>query len=599
MDLSILNLFLVLLAALVAGRVAGRLGYPAVLGEIAVGILLGPPLLGWLHGGSGIEVVAQLGVLTMMIYIGMEIDLRELGRASTAGLLAGFGSFVLPFAGGYAVAIAFGIAPLAALFIGAVIGVTSLATKSRILVELGLLDARIAHVMMAGALIADTLALISFAGLASVFASGSLDVTGILWLVGRIVGFFVVAVLLGRYTVPWLFRTIAARGLSGRTVTLTVVLITGLGFAELAELAGLHGILGAFLAGLFVRDAMRTKRLSVEATETVKDVSLGFLAPVFFVTAGFDVSFVVFRDALPLLLATVAVAFLGKLIGAALFSLPSRHGWREGLTVGLGMNGRGGTDVIIAGLGLGLGIIDTTVFSVLVFTAILTTAVVPPLLKAGVAWLDRHGELVRSDDSAKLVLVVGAGPLARRLAALLGAHRPVRVIDLNGANVAAARSDGVDAVQGDALDVNTLVRAGVAEAAVLIAATPNPAVNVLVTQRARAAFLVPTVLALLKPDVDGGVIDTLASLGGKPLFGAPIDLDRWRRVAAHPQADLVELDVAAATELVQRADPDLGAHDLLPLVVRRGDAWRPFAGSDELIADDLVFALRDPEVARA
>ena len=427
MELSILNLFLVLLAAFVAGRLATRIGYPAVLGEIAVGIVLGPPLLGWLQGGAGLEIVAQLGVLSMMIYIGMEIDLRELRRASVSGLLVGVGGFVLPLVGGYAVAVAFGIAPLPALLVGTVIGVTSLATKSRILVELGLLDARIAHVMMAGALIADTLALIAFAGLASVFASGSLDVMGVLLLAARVVAFFVVAVALGRFGVPRLFRLAAARGWSGRPLTLTIVLIVGLGFAELAELAGLHGILGAFLAGLFVRDAIRARRLSVEATETVRDVSLGFLAPVFFVTAGFDVSFAVFRDALPLLLAVLAVAAVGKLLGAVLFSLPGGNGWREGVAVGIGMNGRGGTDVILAGIALQLAIIDTTVFSVLVFTAIGTTAVVPAALKWSVRWLDRHGALVRSDDSGKMVLLVGAGPLARRLAAVLGAHRPVRL----------------------------------------------------------------------------------------------------------------------------------------------------------------------------
>jgi Kef-type K+ transport system membrane component KefB len=595
-ELSILNLFLVLLAAFVGGRLVGLVGYPAVLGEIAVGILLGPPLLGWLQGGEALALIAQLGVLTMMVYIGMEIDLRELRRASLSGLLVGIGGFVLPFAGGYAVATAFGVGALPALLIGTVIGVTSLATKSRILVELGLLDARIAHVMMAGALIADTLALIAFAGVASVYASGAIDVAGLLLLAARIVGFFVVAVLFGRFGVPWLFRTVAARGWAGRTQTLTLVLIIGLAFAEMAELAGLHGILGAFLAGLFVRDAIRARRLSVEATETVKDVSIGFLAPVFFVTAGFDVSFAVFRDALPLLLAVVAVAVLGKLLGAVLFSLPARHGWREGVTVGIGMNGRGGTDVIVAGIALQLGIIDTTVFSVLVFTALLTTSVVPMALKWGVRWLDRHGELVRSDDSGKLVLLVGAGPLARRLALALGAHRPVRLIDLNASNVAAARRLDADAVQGDALDVDALARAGIEDAAVLIAATPNPVVNVLVAQRARDAFLVPRVIALMKPDVDAGLADTLASIGGHPLFGGPVDADRWRRVAGGVASDLVELDVAGAQAAVAQAEAAPTTHELLPLLVRRGEAWRPFDDPDALLEGDVVFALRDPAV---
>lgn len=598
MELSILNLFLVLFVAFAAGRVAERLGYPAVLGEIVAGIVLGPPLLGWLQGGEALAVIAQLGVLAMMIYVGMEIDLRELGRASTSGLLVGIGGFAVPFAGGYAVASAFGIGALPALLVGTVIGVTSLAVKSRILVELGLLDARIAHVMMAGALLADTLSLVAFAAVASVFSSGNLDLPGIALLAGRVIAFFVVSVLLGRYAVPWVFRKAAARGWAGRTLTLMLTLIVGLAFAELAELAGLHGILGAFLAGLFVRDAIRTRRLTVEATETVKDVSIGFLAPVFFVTAGFDVSFAVFRDAWPLLLSVVAVAAVGKILGAVLFALPTGRGWREGLTVGIGMNGRGGTDVILAGIGLQLGILDTTLFSVLVFTALGTTAVVPGALKWAVRWLDRHGELERSDDSDKLVLLVGAGPLMRRLAGVLAPHRPLRLIDLNLSNVDAARRDGFDVMQGDALDADTLARAGVEDAAVLIAATPNPVVNVLVAQRAREAFLVPRVSALLKPDADSGLVDTLASIGGRPLFGAPVDVDRWRRIAADDASPVEVVDADAARALVRAADPDVGSRALLPLAVRRGEAWRAFDDAGALQDDDRVFVLRDPGAAR-
>lgn len=593
MDLSVLDLLLVLLAAFVGGQVVTRLGYPAVLGELGIGILLGPPLLGWLNGGDALLVLAEVGVLTMMLFIGMEIDLRDLGRASTAGLLAAVGGFVVPFAGGYAVTVAFGYSPMAAVFVGIAVGVTSLVTKSRILVDLGILDTRIAHVMMAGALIADTISLVVFAGVISVASVGTLDVAGLGLILGRIALFFGAAWLLGRYVIPPVFRRVAQRGWVGRTGYLTLVVLTGLGFAEMAELAGLHGILGAFLAGLFLREAIRAKRLSVELTGTVKDLSLGFLAPIFFVTAGFEVSFAVFRDALPLLVITIVVATVGKILGTALFYLPSGHGWREGVTVGLGMNGRGAVEIIIAGIGLQAGIIDTTIFSVLVFMAIFTTATVPIFLAWGVRWLERHGELVRADDSGQLVLVVGAGPIARRLALLLVAARPVRLLDLNPANVALAKAAGLDAVQGDALDADALVRAGVEDAAVLVAATPNPIVNVLVAQRARTAFLVPKVASLLKLDTDGGLFDTLRSYGGAPLLGTPIDADRWRAIAAG-DAPIVELDAAAARALVAEADPDLGARGLLPLVLRRGASVRPFDAADPLGDDDVVLALRDP-----
>ena len=597
MELSILNLLAVLVVAWVAGNVVSRLGYPAVLGEIGAGILFGPPLLGWLQAGAPLLVIAELGILLMMVYIGMEIDLRDLGRASTAGLLAAVGGFVVPFALGYVATMAFIGDVWAAMFIGMALGVTSLAAKSRILAELGILDTRVAHVMLAGALISDSIALVVFAAILSVIAIGTVSLVGIGLVVGQIAGFFVAAWLVGVHVVPRLFSWLTARGFGGRTFYLTLALLVALTFAEMAELAGLHGVLGAFLAGLFLREGIRVKRLSHDITSVVKDVSLGFLAPVFFVTAGFAVSFSVFAADFAFLVAIIVLATVGKIVGTALFYLPSGFGWREGLTVGAGTNGRGEFQIIIAGIGLQAGIIDQAVFSILVFVAIFTTATVPFLLKRGVDWLDGRGELVRSDPSRKPVLIVGAGALARELAHHLREVASVRLVDLNARNVAQARDEGFEAIQGDALDVSTLARAGVEECGRLIALTPNPAVNVLVAQRAREAFLIPTVRAMLRPDSDGGLYAVLDSIGASVLFGAPIDFARWDAVAARTQqSTLTSVSAERARQAWRASDPDLGAHDLLPLFIRREGGLRVFGDLDEVNDDDEVLALVDEEV---
>jgi len=597
MELSILNLLAVLAVAWVAGNVVSRLGYPAVLGEIGAGILLGPPLLGLLQAGAPLLVIAELGILLMMVYIGMEIDLRDLGRASTGGLLAAIGGFVVPFALGYVATMAFVGDVWAALFIGMAVGVTSLATKSRILVELGILDTRVAHVMMAGALISDTMALIVFAGILSVVTVGALSIAGLGVVVLQIAGFFVACWLLGVHVVPRLFSWLTARGFGGRTFYLTLALLVALTFSELAELAGLHGILGAFLAGLFLREGIRVKRLSHDITGVVKDVSLGFLAPVFFVTAGFEVSFGVFREDLFFLVTIIVLATVGKVLGTALFYLPSGFGWREGLTVGAGMNGRGAVEIIIAGIGLQAGIIDQSVFSILVFMAIFTTATVPFMLKRGVDWLQRRGELVRSDPSTKPVLIVGAGALARELAHHLQDVSSVTLLDLNARNVAIAREEGLEALQGDALDPSALVRGGIDDVGTLIAVTPNPAVNVLVAQRAREAFVVPTVRALMRPDSDGGLFAVLDSIGATTLFGAPIDFGRWDMVAARtPRSTLERVEVERVREAVRASDPDLGAHDLLPMFVRRGGRLRVFGDVADVKDDDEILVLVDREV---
>lgn len=415
-DTFLFQLVLVLVSAWVAGNLTARLGYPAVLGEIGVGILLGPPLLGLLRPVDGLHVVAELGVVLMMLYIGLEIDPRDVGRAARVGLLAAIGGFVVPFAMGYGAVVLMGGTLSEAVFVAMATGVTSLATKSRILLDLRVLDTRIAHVMMAGALLADTLSLIVFAGMFGVWTAGSLQLSTVGPVVIGIVAFVAVAWIVGAYGLPRLYRFLERRGFVGRTFHLTLALVIGLAFAEGAELAGLHGILGSFVAGMFLREAFRGRRLSHRITEAIGDVSVGFLAPVFFVTAGFAVTFSVFSEQLGLLLLIIVVATVGKIAGTLLFYLPSGYGWREGLVVGFGMNGRGAVEIIIAGIGLDLGIIGPDIFSILVFMAIFTTATVPVLLKKGVAWLERRGELVRADDATKPVLVVGAGPLARRMA---------------------------------------------------------------------------------------------------------------------------------------------------------------------------------------
>ena len=588
MELSILNLFLVLLAAWVGGNIATRLGYPSVLGEIVAGILLGPPLLGLLYGSEALSILAEVGVLLMMLYIGMEIDPRELGKASKGGVLAALGGFIVPFVLGFWAVTAFGGTVIAGVFVGMAMGVTSLATKSRILVDLKILDTRIAHVMMAGALVADTLSLIIFAGIISFVTAGALDIAGVGLIAIKVILFFAASWVLGLKIFPPLYRWLKRRGLTGRTFNATLVLLITLAFAELAHLAGLHGILGAFIAGLFLREAMAERKLSHELTELVKDVSLGFLAPIFFVTAGFQVSFAVFQTSLPLLITVVVLATLGKIVGTALFYLPSGHGWREGLTIGAGMNGRGAVEIVIAGIGLQAGIISQEIFSILVFMAILTTATVPVFLKWGVAWLERRDELVRSGSKAGVV-IAGAGPVARLLGQELAASQKVTFIDSNEENCRAVRALGLEAIHGDVLEDSVLRDAGVEHVGTFIGLTPNAEVNVLAAQRARETFFVPNLRVLLTKESDGGLYRILETLDAQPLFTHPVDLLEW-------DYKLESLEVEKLMHAVEADNPAalrerLGQPSFLPLLMKRSGVTQLFGSLQELEPGDQLMAL--------
>ena len=591
MELSIFNLFLVLLAAWLGGNLATRLAYPSVLGEIVAGILLGPPLLGLLHGSEALTVLAELGVLLMMLYIGMEIDPRELGKASKGGVLAALGGFILPFGLGVWAVTAFGGTAIAGVFVGTAMGVTSLATKSRILFDLQILDTRIAHVMMTGALVTDTLSLIIFAGIISFITAGSLDVVGVGFIVLKVVLFFTASWVLGFQVFPILYRWLKRLELTGRTFNATLILLITLAFAELAHLAGLHGILGAFIAGLFLREALAGRKLSHELTELVKDVSLGFLAPLFFVTAGFQVSFSVFQTSLPLLLTVVVLATLGKIVGSALFYLPSGHGWREGITIGLGMNDRGAVEIVIAGIGLQAGVISQEIFSILVFMAILTTATVPVLLKWGVAWLERRGELVRS-STKEGIIIAGAGPVARLLGQELAASQSVTFIDSNDENCRAVRALGLNAIHGDALNDGILTEAGIQNVGTFIGLTPNAEINVLAAQRARTSYFVPKLRVFLGKESDGGLHTISETLGAQLLFTHPVDLLEWDHKLESLEVDKLVHAVETGNPAVLRER--LGETSFLPLLIKRSGVTQLFSSFQELKPGDELMALAPP-----
>lgn len=607
MEQTLLALLLVLAAAWFGGNVISRFGYPAVLGELLVGILLGPAvlqLLGdgtWLSASLGIDgsykqllIIGDLGVLLMMLYIGMEIDPKELGKASWTGFLASIGGFVTPFGLGLLAMVLFGYGVVAGIFVGIALGVTSLAVNSRIVLDLRILDTRVAHVMLAGALIADTLCLLIFAGLVPFARDAQLDLTGVQILAVKAAAFFVGVGLLGLWVFPWAAKLLRRKGINSIGVYFILLIMIALLFGELAHLAGLHAILGTFAAGLFLREGMLDPKSTHQLNELVRLVSVAFLAPVFFVLTGFEVTFDVFITHPWELAAVLGAAMIGKVVGTALFYLPTGHGWREGVVIGAGMNGRGAVEIILAKIGLGLGLITAPIFSILVFMAIITTATVPFLLKLGTSWLRKRGELVRSADKRNGIIVIGATPLARALARLLRESQPVTVIDSNPARAQRARDDGTNAVDGNALENRVMTEAKAPETGRVICMTTNAEINVLAARNARETFLVPN-LSVISLESGSGDAEALQHLEATTLFGRSINLGAWDQWFESGAAVLerVAMPGRNVSDLVK---PENGTRAALPLAVERTlengkKSVMPYVGGFEFMeGDQLVLA---------
>ncbi len=494
MQLDLIHLLMVLIAAWGSGLLAVRLGFPAILGELAAGVVFGPALLGLLTPNASVDVLADLGVYLLMLYIGMEIQPRQLLAASRAGVLASVGGFAVPFAAGVGLMLALDYSTAAALFMGTAMAVTSLATKSRILVDLNLLGTRIASVLLVGAIFADTLALVTFGGILAMAAqdTGAGVWSGVLLTGAKALVFFAAAIFLGMRVFPWVGRLLARWEFGKRTSNFTIVLIVALLFGELAELAGLHAILGAFVAGLFLQEGILQHKWSYEITDVVHDLSIGFLAPVFFVSAGFHIDLTAVIANWELLALVVVLATLGKIVGTTLFYLPSGHGWREGITVGAGMNGRGAVEVIVAEIGLAMGLISSEVFSILVVMAFLTTLSVPFLLTWLVRWLRARNELAPAETGRRGVIVTPVTPLGLRLGAIIAADgEQVTFVDRNPDRCSEARAQGFQAVHGDVLHGETLNDAGVHDARLIVSLLADEPSSVALARYALIEFGVP------------------------------------------------------------------------------------------------------------
>lgn len=586
MHLHLLDLLGVMAAAWAGGRLAARLGYPSVLGELLAGILLGPAVLGLLSETPAIAVLADLGVLLMMLYIGMEVDPAELRRASWAGLLAAAGGFAAPFLLCFGLARWWGHDLLPALFLGVAAGVTALAVNSRILVDLDLMQTRLAHVLMAAALATDTLCLVALGvvlGAAEAGGAAHLELPALAEALVRAVLFFAVAGLLARVVLPRWGRSVR-RMLSGasRTAGVSLALFLAVGFAQLAEAMGLHGLVGAFLAGMLLREPALGRELAASLRHVVHDASIGFLAPLFFVTAGFAVQLGDLRGSLGEVVLLVLLATAGKVFGTmGAYALTGR-GWREGLVLGAAMNGRGAVEVIVAGMALEAGLIDGALFTLLVVLAMLTTATVPLTLRWGVRWLRARGELVVAREGRSGTVIVGASDTAIALGKALEGSGPLCLVDSAEDHCRAARAAGLEAVHGSALDVEVLEAAGAGSAAVLIAVTPNASLNALVAETARRRLGVPTVHLVVSDRPDADAAAALRHLDAWPLFGRPIDLGEWdqrlRRgeVRVEPRPGGAEGSVAGAS---------------LPLAVLGLDGPRMYEGEATVGHDELVLAL--------
>ncbi|UCH80292.1 MAG: cation:proton antiporter [Nitrospiraceae bacterium] len=384
-----LSLLLILVVAWAMGSIFARYGLPFVLGELVAGIIIGPPLLGLIGPSPSIELLAELGIFFVMFHTGMEMDPKELVEHFWPSLAVAIGGFVLPFVLGYVTTRAFGGTVNQALFVGMGISITAIAVQSVILHSLRISTTYIGHIIIGAAIADDILSLIGLSILLGLAKSGTIEASGLLILVGKVIGFFIFTILLGQYVMPHLTARLHDR--EGKAFTFAMA--SALLMAYLAELVGLHLIIGAFLAGQFVRKEIMDEKIHHAISDRFYGLSYGFLVPIFFASLSFhlhfnwDLSFLVFASAI------TAAAITGKLLGCGLgYAIFKRNYW-ESVIIGFGMNGRGAVEIVVASVVIKLSdellkgnpgmdpLLTQDQFSALILMAFITTFMAPLTLR--------------------------------------------------------------------------------------------------------------------------------------------------------------------------------------------------------------------------
>ncbi len=368
------DILVVLIAAKLAAELSERIGIPAVVGEIVAGVIIGPSGFGLVgHGDDVLVTLGELGVVLLLLEVGMEMDLGELGKVGRASLQVATVGVIVPMVLGF---LAMGVITddfNTKLFVGAALTATSVGITARVFGDLRALATTEARLVLGAAVADDVMGLVVLTVVVRLVTEGSVSVLSVLWIIFVAVAFLVVGGFAGLKLADPLFRFVERNSRATGTLV-AIAFVFALGFARLAEAAQLAPIVGAFVAGIALSRVSAADRIQRE----LRPVGHLFI-PVFFLQIGIDAdvqaffSLSVLRDAGLLLL----VAAVGKLVSPAGAFGTRADKW----LIGLGMLPRGEVGLIFATIGLTNGVLNDDLYAALLLVVLATTLVTPPLLK--------------------------------------------------------------------------------------------------------------------------------------------------------------------------------------------------------------------------
>ena len=387
------------------GEAAQRVGFAPVVGELLTGIVLGSSLLGWavpdafaflfpagVDGAVALDAVGQLGLLLLLALAWLETDFALIKRRISATTVVASGSILVPFLSGFAlgwiVPAAYLTRPdrrlLFALFLVTALSILAVPVIARVLIDLDIVDHDPAQVLLAAALVNDAVGWLLLSLVSGAARRGTVDLRAAVVAVAILTGFLLLAFTVGQRVIDAIYARTRPGPPIGHLSTL--VLLT-FGAAVLAEELGIEAFFGAFVLGVLVG---QTGRLDPDVEQTFETLTLAVLAPVFFASAGLRADLTAFADPAVAILAFVilVVAVGGKFLGAAAGATLAGYSRRDAVGMGAGLNARGALELVVASVGLSLGVLTEAMYAVIVLVAIVTSVVAAPILR----WAFTQGE---------------------------------------------------------------------------------------------------------------------------------------------------------------------------------------------------------------
>lgn len=469
---EVLLLFQIVLL-IVTGRLLGealqRIGLPSVMGQFLSGVLLGPSIFGLIWPEAErlvfppdalqramLDAVSQVGVLLILFLAGMETDLALVSKVKRAAVSVSLVGIAFPFAAGFLLGQSLpdrllpdpGLRVIASLFLGTALSISSLKIVAAVVREMDFARRNVGQIILASAMIDDTLGWVMIAIILGLARHGVVDG----WEVARnVLGtllFLALSLGIGPRLVFKIIRLTNDHFISEAAVIAAILAVMG-SMALITHAVGVHTVLGAFVAGILVG---KSPILTEKIDQQIRGLTAALFMPVFFGAAGLHTDLTILKDPHLLLLTggMIIIASVGKAAGAFTGGWLGGLQFRESVALAAGMNARGSTEVIVATIGLSMGLMSQNIFTMLVTMAFVTTFLMPPTLRWALGRLTLGGEeKSRLEKEAfeekafvsameRVLLTVDqsqSGKLATRLAGLLAGRRglPVTVLPLPSA----------------------------------------------------------------------------------------------------------------------------------------------------------------------